>query len=165
MFKKTRYIDTLAGLIIICCFSCHSATKEQAQNMSAALLTINDSVSFKGRALGKCISMALRDKDYSRIGPLRQQYQDYIDSCGRAVKHMNDVGGSEQMRRAELAVLGFEKTMVQNDLVMFEKLKPESTPSEISVLFQIGNKDAKKEADFIAKFKEIQQEYAKKNGF
>lgn len=158
-----RY-NTILAILLFCFSACHSQVNEKAQKLSNTLTTINDSVSERGKALGMCIADALRDKDYSKIALPRQKFEDYIDSCGRSVKHMEDVAGSEQMRRAELAVLGFEKTMVHNDLAMFEKLTPSSHQSEINVLFQIGEKDSKKEADLIAKFKEIQQEYAKKNG-
>ncbi len=165
MSKIVRTIGILSFILIVACFSCSSPVKEQAQKLSNTLLAINDSVFARGKALGVCIGGAIKDKDYTRIGPVRRQYEDYIDSCGRSVKHLTDTGGSEQLRRAELAVLGYEKNMVHNDLVLFEKLKPETPSSEIAVLFQIGDKDAKREADLISKFTEIQQEYAKKNGF
>ncbi len=147
------------------CLSCGSPTRKEAQKLNNSLVTINDSVASKDKALEDCIAQAVKDKDYARVAPVRQKFEDYIDSCGREVKHMTDTGGSEQMRRAELAVLGWEKSMLHNDLVLYEKMKPEAEASYISVLFQIVEKDRKKEADLVAKFEEIRQEYAKKNGF
>ncbi len=155
----------VAFTLFFACLSCSSPTKKEAQKLSNTLLVINDSVFARGKALGVCIGEAINNKDYTKIAPVRQSYEDYIDSCGRYVKHMDDTGGSEQLRRAELAVLGYEKNMVHNDLAMFEKLKPDARPNDISILFQIGKKDAKRESDLISKFREIQQEYAKKNGF
>ena len=165
MLKNARFTGTALLILFVACASCSSPTKEQAQQLSNTLLAINDSISQRGKTLGAYISESIKDKDYTRIGPVRRKFEDYIDSCGRSVKHMTDTGVSEQLRRAELAILGYQKFMVHNDLVLFEKLKPETPTSEITVLFQIGDKDARKEADLISKFTEIQQEYAKKNGF
>jgi len=165
MIRILPSITIVLATLLLGCLSCGSPTKEEARNLSNTLLAINDSVFERGKALGVCIGDAINKKDYSGIAPVRQQYEDYIDSCGRAVKHLTDTGGSEQLRRAELAVLGYEKNMVHNDLAMFEKLKPDAQPSEISILFQIGKKDSKRESELISNFREIQQAYAKKNGF
>jgi hypothetical protein len=155
----------IAFMLFLACLSCSSSTKEQAQQLSNTLLAINDSIALRGKTLGAYIGESIKDKNYERIAPVRKSYEDYIDSCGRTVKHMTDTGGSAQLRRSELAVLGYEKSMAHNDLVLFEKLKPETPQSEASALLQILERDGKKEADLIAKFTEIQQEYAKRNGF
>jgi len=158
-------IILLVGLVAICLWSCTSPEKKKAKELSETLSVINDSLAHRGKAFAEFLSAAVRDKQFDKIAAARQSYEDYIDSCGRFVKHIEDVAGSEQLRRSELAVLGFDKHMVNIDLALFDSLTPQTDPARISGLFAIAQKDAQKESEFISKFKEIQEEYAKRNGF
>ena len=152
------------SLMAICLWSCTSPEKKKAQELSKSLSVINDSLAHRGKAFAEFLLQASRNKDFGKIAAARQAYEDYIDSCGRYVKRMEDVAGSEQLRRSELAVLGFEKHMVHVDLALFDNLSPDTDQARISGLFAIAKKDAETEEEFLSKFKEIQEEYVKKNG-
>ena len=150
--------------VLVGIYSCTSPEKKKAQVLSETLNTINDSLAHRGQAFARFLSEAVRDKQYDKIAPARLVYEEYIDSCGRFVKRLDDVAGSEQLKRSALAVLGFEKHMIHTDIALFDSLNADTPPGRISGLFSIAQKDERSQAEYVQKFKEILAEYDQKNG-
>ena len=79
--------------------------------------------------------------------------------------HMQDVGGSEELRHCEADLLVIEKRLVSQDFSGFEHLNAESGMGEIAGLYDEVKADSKEEEALLNKFRIIQEAYARKNGF
>ena len=163
--KGKLYADICRVVTLIESFSCNLVTRPQAIRMNNTLVHINDTLYLDGKEYGSLVDNAIKEKDYRQLIAYRIQFEKYIDSSRMRVANMQDAGGSEALRHCEIELLEIEKRMVGEDFQKFEHFTAETSMPEISAVYGVIKEDSKEEEGLLSKFKIIQGEYARKNGF
>lgn len=140
------------------------AQKDAAIAFNDDLTYITDSLYSKGQAWGKVFNKARESGNYSSLKPLRVELGKYIDQQIIRVKNMQDVQGSQDLMKAMIDFLNFEKTMVAA-FIPLEKLTANSPNEELNKALDNLTALAAKENDALQKVGDAQDAYAKKNGF
>lgn len=129
------------------------------------MVQINDSLFLMGRDFGNKVGDAVTSRNFRSLAPVRQRFEDFIDSSSAHLSAMKDVYGSGSMRKTEIDLLGMEKKMVVNDFGAFERLSSFATMQEITGLFDKIKEESKAESDKRSNFIREQRIYAKRNGY
>lgn len=165
MHYTFRKCLVISAAITVGISSCDGVSKPQAVAMNNMMVQINDSLFYMGKEFGSIVSAAVNSRDFSKLTPSRQRFENFIDSNRNRLERMKDVDGSGPLRKAEIDLLDVEKHMVTNDFIPFEKLTSFTTFPEISGLFDKIKADSKAESDKMSNFKREQKMFAKRNGF
>lgn len=126
---------------------------------------VTDSLYKMGAAWGDLFNKSYNAKDFS---PLIQQHKimiAFVERKQREVMAQKDFAGSENLRLALLDFLSYEKRLMTEGFVPFEKLKADATEEQIKACITRLEDLAKSESAELSKVQEAQMEFADKNGF
>jgi hypothetical protein len=156
---------TVIALLVITAFvsSCNLNKQEDARRLSNELGFANDSLFYYGKVWNDELRIAVKMSDFSTLAPIRQDLVKYIDNKITHFSGFEDVGGSEQMRQAELEFLKFEKQIIQNHFATFERFDSNTSTDELAKAYEQLLKASEAEKAKLDAFHKLQQEYAEKN--
>lgn len=151
-------------LIVLAC-SCNFNKKEKCIRLDNTISSINDSLLRYGAQWGDELRIAIATLDFSGLRPIRVEMQDYI---GRKIEHvgnMDNIGGSEELLKAELEFLRAEKEIVATKLAVFENFTDTVTMDHLSTAYADMQLSAVKEQDMLKRIHTLREQYAEKNDF
>lgn len=154
---------TLALFIVVLIASC-GHNSQDALKLNNTIVAINDSLFDKGKVWGEEFKISYNTGSFSALYPLRLDMQQFVERNVDMVKSMRDVGGSEELRKAEIDFLQFEQEAIKT-MSGFESFN-ETTDSllieqSVSALLLVS----KTEQEKIDALKDLQYKYAKANDF
>jgi hypothetical protein len=159
MLKQIFFI----ALIITGLASC--ADKEHdIVALNNELTTINDSLFYKGQAWGEEFKIAFNSGDYSQLRMARQEVQTYIEQGIDKVGAMEDAGGSQQFRAAEMEYLQFERDVIVQKMKVFESFADTTNKEQVSKAYADLINSSKEEQVKLNTLHDAQKQYADKNG-
>ena len=133
--------------------------------LDAEIVNINDSLKAKGEKWMNELGKSFTSRDFTAIVPVRQGIADILDEKIAYVADMKDVGGSEEYRTAELEFLKYEREMIANAFMPFEKFNANTTNEEIQAVLNQLAPISDQEIERMNKISELQAKYAEKNNF
>ena len=159
--KKYLLLLLATGLIIAGC----KYTKKQAIEFNNKLSAISDSLYSRGKAAGVVINEAITNKDFAPVGIAGKKLEAFVREKIEAVKGMENVAGSENLKAAMLDFLEYEIKVSREAFGPFGELKAESTEEEVQAAITNLMDKSKDETTFMVKLKTAQSEFAKRNKF
>lgn len=160
-----RFSALIGVLLIAMACSCNFNKKEKCIKLDSSIATINDSLLRYGAAWGDELQIAINTLEFSGLRPIRVKMQDYIDRKIEYVKDMDNIGGSEELLKAELEFLQTEKDIVSEKLSTFENFTDTVTMDHLSSAYANLQLSAVKEQDMLKKIHTLREQYAEKNEF
>ncbi len=154
----------LLGIILLIT-SCNLHKREDAMKLNNELAAINDSLYYIGRNWNEELKIAVNTKDFTGLPAVRLQMDDYIKNKIEYVSKMRDVGGSEELRKAELHFLQFEKSLISHGFQPFESFTDSSTDEQITEAYKALLQQVGDEQEHLANLSKLQDDYAEKNDF
>lgn len=145
--------------------ACSFDTKEKAAKLSSELTAVNDSMYHFGRTWFEEFKVAVNTKDFSELPAHRTNLASFIDRKVEYIKKMEDVGGSEKYKQAELDILNFEKNTVLPKFVIFESFTANTTDEEIAEAYNVLMSTLNEEQEKLNVVYKLRDEYAEKNDF
>lgn len=153
----------LPVLLVLILASC--GKKLTPQQMDAEFTNINDSLKIKGQEWITTLGNALTNKDFSALKPHREGIATYLDKKIAYVEGLDDVGGSEEYRKEEIAFLKYERQLVDQAFTPFEQLGPDATMLQVQQQIAALTPVTGKEVENINKVYAKQKEFAERNKF
>jgi len=129
------------------------------------IVNITDSLHVQGNRWGTQLNEAIAAKEYSNLNKGLKDMQTFIDGKIKELSSFKDIGGSGDLRKATLELLSYEKTMVTDGCMPYEKLTATSTKDDIDALNKNLITLAGKEGEYLEKMRKAQKDYAEKNNF
>jgi hypothetical protein len=158
-------------ICIVClCVSSYSSLAQTSDNVA---IDFNNKISGMigqlyedGNTWGQMFShIDSTTKKYAELAPLRIKMEKYLDDKLVELKAMQDVAGSSDFRTAVIHFMELEKGMLNSAFKGIEKLNPHSTDAQIqNAIINLSN-ESKKEDSALKQIRNIQNAYAKRNGF
>lgn len=159
---KKFILPVLASLLVM--VGCKDS-KKQAIEFNNKLSAISDSLYSRGKVVGGEINKAITSRDFSTVGVAGKNLENFVTEKISAVKAMDNVAGSENLKAAMLDFLEYEIKLSRDAFGPFGKLTAESTQDDIQAVINNLVDKSKDESAYMQKLKTAQQEYAKKNKF
>jgi hypothetical protein len=157
-----KYFGFLAVVVAVTLVSCGDKTKD-ILSLNDELTTINDSLFYKGQIWGEEFKIGFNSGDYTPLQAARVDVQGYIERSIVRVQQLEDVGGSEEFRKTELAYLQFEKDSIMPKMIAFENLPDSATQEDINAAYLALISCAKEEQSRLEQLRKVQKAYAEKN--
>lgn len=157
--QKLFYLTVSIALILASC----SDKKQEIIYLNNELTTINDSLFYKGQVWGEEFKIAFNSGDYSALSPARQEVETYLEQSIEKISEMEDIGGSEELRKAELEYLQFERNVIITKMKKFEAFTDTSSKELISTAYADLVNSSKEEQIKLNKLHSAQKQYADKN--
>lgn len=152
-------------ILTILVASCNLNKREDAMKWNNTLAGINDSLFFYGKNWNEELAVAVNTRDFSQLPEQRIQMEAYIDKNIVRVQGLNDIGGSEGLKKAELSFLAFEKELIQSQFSQFERFTDSTSDQTITEAYKTLLLHTAKEQEHLAELSKLQDEYAEKNDF
>lgn len=164
MKNMKRISFLLPALMVLLLASC-GGKKLTPEQMDAEITNINDSLKIKGQEWITVLGNSFMNKDFSALKPRREAIANYLDEKIAYVNDLKDVGGSEEYRKEEIAFLKYERNLVDQAFMPFEKLGADATMEQIQQQVSALTPITSMEVENINKVYAKQKEYAEKNKF
>lgn len=163
---KIRLLFLLLFSISPWAFSSHAQQKMTPEHFNDSLVKVTSTLYILGTEWGtKFASVSSEDKDFSKLGPIRQRLSDFISTQTIAVKQLRNTGkGAEAFKKAMLNFLSFESEMIRSGFVPMESLGSNATEAEIQKATANLTDLASKESEALDKVNKAQEKYAAANG-
>jgi hypothetical protein len=140
--------------------------KEAALKLSTDINNINDSLAIFGKTWGDEFAIGTKTGSFIYLEPIRMEMQGYIDRKIEYIASINDVNGSEELRKTQLQFLEFEKKLVQEKFSVFEGYNDSTTTQEqVLASYNDMNTLGQQEQQMLERIKNLQYDFAEKNGF
>jgi hypothetical protein len=162
---KLDYRLLLALALISVLASCNLNKREDAIKLSAALMVANDSLSYYGKEWNEELKIAVNTRNFTGLPPSRKQLEAYIDRKIAEIDAMEDVGGSQKLKAAEVDILAFEKTVIQTKFAAFEQFNANTPLDQITHAYESLLQQRETEVKKMEGFQKLQDSYAEKNDF
>lgn len=151
-------------LLLVCSLaSCDVHKQEDATRLSDDISHINDSLSYYGKMWNDELVISVNQtKNYTNLAPIRRALQSYIDRKFTVVQGMHDVGGSEELRKTELEILSFEKSIADR-FIVFEQFDSTTSQTQLNIAYENLLKSTEGEAAKMNDLKRLRDDFAEKN--
>jgi hypothetical protein len=153
----------LTGIVMIAGF-CGSA-QTTAVEMNDKMVDITDKVFEYGDNWGRAFQVGMDKLDWSNLKPIRVKMQQYVNSAIQEVEALPEVKGSKALQDIVVEFLNYENKVINEGFKPFENFDgnedEESLKKAIDRMVALGNG----ETDLLEKVMEVQEAYAKANGF
>lgn len=159
---KKFILPVLASLVFLA--GCKDS-KKQAIEFNNKLSAISDSLYSRGKVVGGEINKAIMSKDFSSVATAGKGLESFVVEKISAVKAMDNVAGSEDLKAAMLDFLEYEIKISRDAFMPFGNLTATSSDDEVQAVIKNLMDKSKDEATYMQKLKTAQQDYAKKNKF
>lgn len=136
-----------------------------AFEMNEYMVTITDSLYQGGTDWGKALMNSIKTRDFSELSKVRKKMENFIERKQKELTNMDDNWGSEKLRLAFLDFLSFEKLMLTEAFLPFEKLDKNTSEEQIKAAVAGISKFSEQEVEANKKILVAQQAFADKNGF
>ncbi len=153
-------------LLLLVCLLSATAKAQAPVDENNKLARYIDTLYKMGTAWGnKLGTLSNSTKAYKELTEPRQQLEDYINRAIATLRSREEVSGSGPLKESIISFLVYEKELVANNFVMFEKFDATTKDEEVNAAM-----DKLRTASGLEekKLREVQTEqvaYAKKNGF
>jgi hypothetical protein len=153
--------------IALFCFSTGMFAQQPttALEMNDYLVTVMDSIYAKGAVWTVELNTAEKTSNYNSLAPVRKNIAVFIDKEINDIKGLNEIASSAEFCMAMINFLSFEKKMISEAFMPFEKLTASSTETEKKKLFDNLTALSLDESNALNKVRQAQTAYAAKNGF
>lgn len=158
--KKLFYLYASA-LLFTFATGC-SSKKDKMIAINNKITETNDSLFMKGEAWGEEIGAAWSGKDFTRVATLHADVLGYIDRKEEEIKDMNNAGGSEKLKDAELSFLEYEKSIL-TPAAVFNGFNASTSQETFMAAYQQMQTSAQNENQKLLEIQQLQKEYAQKN--
>lgn len=145
--------------------SCDINKQEEAMKFSNEIAATNDTLAFHSSKWAEELKVAINTLDFSQLHKYRTNLTDYIDRKITEVEQMENVGGSEEMQKAELEFLRFEKGIVNTYFSAFEQMDSTTTLETIENAYMAVMQQGDKEQKMQQNMQKLREQFADKNGF
>lgn len=153
----------LTGVMILGSLCGYAQTT--AVEMNDKMVDITDKVYAFGEDWGSAFQRGMDKMDWSNLKPVRVKMQQYVNGAIQEVESMQDVKGSKALRDAVIAFLNYENRVIKEGFMPFENFDGNeddvTVKKAIDKMVALGNE----EMDQLEKVIEVQEAYAKANGF
>jgi hypothetical protein len=157
--KKTL----LTGLLILGGLSAYAQSTPVEVNDK--MVDITDKVFEYGENWGKAFQVGMDKMDWSNLKPVRVKMEHYVNFAIAEIEGMPDVKGSKTLRDAVVEFLNYENKVIREGFIPFENFDGDiddaSLKKAIDNMVALGNV----ETDMLEKVMDVQEAYAKANGF
>jgi hypothetical protein len=136
-----------------------------ALELNDYMVSITDSLYNYGTAWGAQFGEAFKSKDFSTLTAPRKNIEKFVDYKYAELNALKNIGGSEKLKAAMLEFLIFEKKMIKEQFIPLEKLDKNTPDAAKQTAIATLVDASKSEEAVLAKVREEQNAYAKKNGF
>ena len=150
---------------VIMIFSVAKANAQTPLEFNDNLVAITDSLYKKGQDWGEKFTAVRDSKEFYKLAPQRKALEKFIDTKIAEISVMKDISGSENLRKAMVKFLLFEKDMIQRGFMPIEKLNSSSTQEQIDAALEKLTSLTEEENEALGNVNREQEAYAKKNGF
>lgn len=153
----------LPALLLFLLASC--GPKLTPTQLNDKIVNTNDSLMLMGQTWTTALGNAFMSKDYTTLVPIRESIGKFLDGKIEEMDNMKDVGGSEEFRKEEVEFLKYERGMVDQAFMPFEKFNANTTMDEIQTLANSLVSVSTTENEKMNQLKVLQQQYSDKNKF
>lgn len=136
-----------------------------ALELNDYFVTITDSLYFHGKEWGSQFSKARKSQDFASLTPSRKKIELYASGKFQELVVMKDIGGSEKLRAAVLEFLAFEKKLIKDFFIPFEKFDKTTSDEAIQKAIDALVEASKDESAALKSVNDEQIAFGKKNGF
>jgi hypothetical protein len=126
---------------------------------------VTDSLYTMGQTWGQLFNKSYTAKDFAPLVSQHKAMIAFVERKQREVMVQKDFAGSENLRLAMLDFLSYEKRLMTEGFIPFEKLKANATEEQIKTCISKLEELAKSESEELGKVQNAQMEFAEKNGF
>ncbi len=151
--------------IVLLVFNAKSQQPQTAIEMNNILVSVIDSLHEAGTSWTNRYQTVSKTKEYALLASNREEIIILIDRLSNGISLLQDIGGSEEFRKAIIEFLSFERSLVADYMGSFERLNATSSEDEINGLFSKLNEITTTEKEKLWDINAIQAAYAYKNGF
>lgn len=160
---------TTVCLVIVFTFGTLPANAQQTPTtpleFNDYLVSVTDSLYEMGREWGRKFNEVNQSKKYGELSSSRKQMESYIKRKQVLVTRLKNIGGSEELKKAQLDFLALELQIVKDAFIPLEKLTASSSDAEIKYALDNLRTLSAREDESLQKVIAAQVAYGKKNGF
>lgn len=150
-------------LAIVCVAMLASCKKETPPQVHKVITTINDTLYSKARTWTEAFITAASTKDFSKLEPIREEMEKFINKSIDDVEDLSDVGDAKDLKAQEIAYLKFEKDMISKRFAPFEKFDEQTKDDEIGRTYQNLVSASQEEQEEYMKLQKLLEAYAQRN--
>lgn len=136
-----------------------------AVEMNDRMVDITDKIFEYGESWGKAFQSGMDKLDWSNLKPVRVKMQQYVNNAIQEVEAMPEVKGSKALQNVVVEFLHYENRVLNEGFKPFENFDGNedeaSLKKAIDRMVELGNG----ETDLLEKVMDVQEAYAKANGF
>jgi hypothetical protein len=144
---------------------CNFDKKEQCIKLDTMIGVINDSLAAQANVWGDELKIAVNTLEFAQLQPVRMKLQAYVEERMAYMQKVKNVGGSEELVKAEIEFLKTEKDIVENRFSLFEQFTDSVSMDELSSAMAYIQMGGETEQAQLAKIFKLREEYAERNGF
>ena len=159
-----RHFIIATALIFSTLFSAAQKPKT-ALELNDYFVAITDSLYHHGTEWGSKFQEARKSHDFALLTAPRTKIEKYANAKFQELVVMKDIGGSEKLRAAVIEFLAFEKKLIKDAFIPFEKLSKTSSEDEIQKAIDALVAASKDEEVALKTVNDEQVAFGKKNGF
>jgi hypothetical protein len=143
----------------------NTAIRAKAIAFNDALVLVVDTLYEMGKGWGDRFVALRTSQKFSELAPYRARLEKYVDGKIVYLQNMKDVSNSKDLRMALIGFLQFERQMIKSGFMQFEKFGPNDPAADVDAAMDKLTEDSKKEGERLKQYAQLQEAYAKANGF
>jgi hypothetical protein len=159
-----RHLAIAAALIFSGLFAAAQKPKSPLE-LNNYFASITDSLYHYGVSWGSQFQKARESKDFRSLATHRKRIEDYANNIFQELVVMKDISGSEKLRAAVIDFLSYERRIIKEGFVPFEKFTKTSAEEDIQKAIDALVAAGKDESAILKAINDEQVAYGKKNGF
>ena len=163
--KRTCHHLAIAAILM---FSTLFATAQKPQNpleLNNYFASITDSLYRYGVSWGSQFQKARQSQNFLSLTAHRIKMEEYINNKFQELVVMKDISGSEKLRAAVIDFLAYERRIIKQGFVPFEKFTKTTSEEDIQKAINALVAASADESAVLKAITDEQVAYGKKNGF
>ncbi len=163
-----RYFKKTAVLIAFVTLSFGASAQspfKAAIDLNDYLASFTDTLYQMGSDWGEAFGTYLPEKDFKKLESSRKEVELFAYKKLYELSKFKHQFGSEKLVAAMKSFLEFQAELIATCFIPFERLTAQSSQEQIDAHIQLLTSSADKEKQYLKKINEVQEEFAKRNGF